>query len=277
MSGVSRFLRRDWLLSVMLMVILAIALAAIFAPWIAPFDPNKSSILNRLKPLGFEAYVLGTDEQGRDMLSRLLWGGRISLLCGVLPVVLATLVGGTLGTVSGYLQGGIGQVIMRSMDVVFAFPSVLLAIAIAASIGGGLVAQVLTIAVVLTPPICRVAEIATAQARSADYVAAAMISGASLLPILTRQVLPNVAAPVLVFASTQLSGAILLAAALSFLGLGVSPPTADWGLMLSTLRDSVFSQPLVCALPGIAILVTSLAFNLASDGVRELLDVRRQG
>lgn len=267
-------LRYDYVSLFCMALIVAIVLAAVLAPWIAPFDPDKSSIANRLRPIGHAKYLLGTDEQGRDMLSRLLWGGRVSLMMGIVPVILSTVVGGLFGVVAGYYGGKINMIIMRTMDVFFAFPSVLLAIAISGSLGGGITNQMLTLTVVLVPPLCRVAETATSQVRNMDFVDAARASGASTLSIILSHVIINVMSPVLVYASTLVSAAILLASGLSFLGLGVSPPTADWGLMLSTLRQSIYVQPLVCALPGLAILITSIAFNLVSDGLRQAMDVK---
>ncbi|HEV7717946.1 MAG TPA: ABC transporter permease [Arsenicitalea sp.] len=267
-------LRYDYVTLFCLALILLIILSAVLAPWLAPFDPNKSSILHRLKPVGVAPYWLGTDEQGRDMLSRILWGGRVSLTMGILPVVIATLIGGSFGIVAGYYGGRVNMLIMRTMDVFFAFPSVLLAVAISGSLGGGIFNQFITLTVVLIPPLCRVAETATSQIRGMDFVDAARASGAPTITILIRHVLINVISPVFVYGSTLVSAAILLASGLSFLGLGVSPPTADWGLMLSTLRQSIYVQPIVCAIPGIAILITSIAFNLVSDGLRQAMDVK---
>ena len=267
-------LRYDPVTLFCLALILLIMLSAVFAPWLAPMDPEKSSMANRLRPIGHAKYLLGSDEQGRDMLSRMFWGGRVSLMMGILPVFFATLIGGAFGVVAGYYGGKVNMVIMRTMDVFFAFPSVLLAVAIAGSLGGGIGNQMLTLTVVLIPPLCRVAETATSQIRSMDFVDAARASGASALSIISSHVLINVLSPVLVYASTLVSVSIILASGLSFLGLGVSPPTADWGLMLSTLRQSIYVQPLVAAIPGVAILVTSIAFNLVSDGLRQAMDVK---
>jgi peptide/nickel transport system permease protein len=257
-----------------LLLILLIVLSAIFAPALAPFDPDKSSMAHRLKPLFFRNNILGTDEQGRDILSRILYGGRTSLLMGIVPVIAATIVGGLFGVVAGYAGGRVNTLIMRSMDVFFAFPSVLLAVAISGSLGGGLVNQLVTLTVVLTPPLCRVAETSTNQIRSMDFVDAARASGASTISILFNHVLVNAVSPVLVYASTLVSASILLASGLSFLGLGVSPPTPDWGLMLSTLRQAIYVQPVVCAMPGLAILITSISFNIVSDGLRQAMDVK---
>lgn len=267
-------LRYDYVTLFCLALIILIVLSAVFAPWLAPMDPDKSSMANRLRPIFHPKYFLGTDEQGRDLLSRMLYGGRVSLLMGIMPVFLATLVGGLFGVVAGYYGGKVNMVIMRTMDVFFAFPSVLLAVAISGSLGGGITNQMLTLTVVLIPPLCRVAETATSQVRTMDFVDAARASGASTASIISTHVLINILSPVLVYASTLVSVSIILASGLSFLGLGVSPPTADWGLMLSTLRQSIYVEPLVTAVPGVAILITSIAFNLVSDGLRQAMDVK---
>ena len=255
-------------------IVLLIVLAALLAPALAPFDPYKESIIGRLKPFGWRGHLLGTDELGRDMLSRLLYGGRVSLLMGVLPVLIATLIGGLLGVVAGFLGGRTNTAIMRMMDVFYAFPSVLLAVAIAGAMGGGMANGMLALSLVFIPPMCRVAETATTQVRALDFIEAARASGAGTLTIIRYHVLGNVLGPVLIYASSLVSVSVLLASGLSFLGLGVRPPVPDWGLMLSTLRQSIYVVPYVCALPGVAIFVTSICFNLVSDGLRGAMDVR---
>jgi peptide/nickel transport system permease protein len=255
-------------------IVLLIVLAAVFAPLIAPFDPYKESVVGRLKPFGWHDHLLGSDELGRDMLSRLIYGGRVSLLMGVVPVLIASIVGGMLGVVGGFVGGRINTAIMRTMDVFYAFPSVLLAVAVAGAMGGGIGNGMLALTLVFIPPMCRVAETATTQVRGLDYIEAARASGASTVMVIRYHVLGNVLGPVFIYASSLVSVSILLASGLSFLGLGVRPPTADWGLMLSTLRQSIYVVPLVCALPGAAIFVTSISFNLVSDGLRAAMDVR---
>jgi peptide/nickel transport system permease protein len=267
-------LRYDYVTLAFLLVITLIALAAILAPLIAPFDPNKTGMAYRLKPIGFRDFRLGTDELGRDMLSRLIWGGRMSLLMGLAPVVVATAIGGTLGVVAGFNGGKLNMLIMRTIDVFFAFPSVLLAVAISGIMGGGMINGLIALTLVFVPPLCRIAETATTQVRNLDFVEAARASGASTGSIIAHHILGNVMAPVLIYASSLISVSVLLSAGLSFLGLGVEPPTPDWGLMLSTLRQAIYVQPLVCALPGVAIFITSLSFNLVSDGLRHAMDVR---
>jgi len=267
-------LRRDPVTLVFAALLLAIVLAAVFAPLIAPFDPFKEGIILRLKPFGYRGHPLGTDELGRDILTRILFGGRTSLLMGVVPVVVATLVGGFLGILAGYAGGWVGTLVMRTMDVFYAFPSVLLAVAISGAMGGGMLNGMAALALVFIPAMCRVAETATTQVRGLDFVEAARATGAGHLMIVRHHLLGNVLAPVLVYASSLVSVSILLASGLSFLGLGVRPPLPDWGLMLSTLRQAIYVQPWVCAMPGVAIFVTSMCFNLVSDGLRSAMDVR---
>jgi peptide/nickel transport system permease protein len=267
-------LRHDPVTLAFAAIVLLIVLAAILAPLIAPFDPYKEGIVGRLKPIGWKGHPLGTDELGRDMLSRLLYGGRVSLLMGVVPVVVASLIGGLLGIVGGFAGGRVNMAIMRTMDVFYAFPSVLLAVAIAGAMGGGIGNGMLALTLVFIPPMCRVAETATTQVRALDFIEAARASGAGMFTIIRYHVLGNVLGPVFVYASTLISVSILLASGLSFLGLGVRPPIPDWGLMLSTLRQSIYVVPLVCALPGLAIFVTSICCNLVSDGLRAAMDVR---
>lgn len=252
----------------------AIVLAAIFAPWIAPFDPDKGSILMRLKPFLYRGHLLGADELGRDMLSRLIWGGRVSLAMGVVPVLIATLIGGALGLTAGFGGKLVNAIIMRVMDVFYAFPSVLLAVAIAGAMGGGVIDGMIALTLVFIPPMCRVAESATAQVRNLDFIEAARATGAGSFSIVRHHVIGNVLGPVTVYASSLISVSVLLSAGLSFLGLGVQPPTADWGLMLSTLVPSIYVVPWVCALPGAAIFVTSVAFGLLSSGLRTAMDIR---
>ncbi len=256
------------------LVIMTIVLTALLAPVLPLRDPLETSMINRLKPIGHAGFVLGTDELGRDMLSRIIWGGRSSLLMGLLPVALALLIGGGLGVIAGFMGGTVNMIIMRVMDVFYAFPSILLAVAISGAMGGGMMNGLISLTVVFIPPLCRVAETATTQVRGLDFVEAARASGAGPVSIIGTHILGNVLAPVFVYASGMVSVSILVASGLSFLGLGVAPPTPDWGLMLSTLRQAIYVNPLVCAIPGIAILITSLSFNMLSDGLRQAMDVK---
>ncbi len=267
-------LRYDYVTLAFGAVILFIVALAVFAPWIAPKDPYKTSMAFRLKPVGFRDFLLGTDELGRDILSRLIHGGRQSLLMGVLPVACATLIGGALGVTAGFIGGKVNMAIMRTMDVFYAFPSILLAVAISGAMGGGMTNGMVALTLVFIPPLCRIAETATTQVRSLDFVEAARASGGSTLSIVNTHILGNVLGPIFIYASGLVSVSILIASGLSFLGLGVEPPHPDWGLMLSTLRQSIYVNPLVCALPGVMIFITSLAFNMVSDGLRQAMDIR---
>jgi peptide/nickel transport system permease protein len=255
-------------------VVLAIVLSAVFAPWIAPFNPYKDSVIGRLKPFGWRNHLLGTDELGRDLLSRIIYGGRISLFMGLVPVVIATITGGALGIIAGFAGGRVNTGIMRTMDVFYAFPSVLLAVAISGAMGGGIANGMIALSMVFTPALCRIAETATTQIRNLDFIEAARASGAGTFTILRHHVLGNVLGPIFIYASSLVSVSILLASGLSFLGLGVKPPEPDWGLMLSTLRQSIYVNPYICAMPGVAIFITSICFNLVSDGIRAAMDVR---
>ena len=210
----------------------------------------------------------------RSLCGLVLYGGRVSLLMGIVPVIFATCIGGMLGVIAGFMGGRVNTGIMRTMDVFYAFPSVLLAVAISGAMGGGMANGMLALTLVFIPPMCRVAETATTQVRSLDFIEAARATGAGTFIIVRHHVLGNVLGPVFIYASSLVSVSILLASGLSFLGLGVRPPTADWGLMLSTLRQSIYVVPLVCALPGVAIFITSICFNLVSDGLRTAMDVR---
>ena len=255
-------------------ILLLIIFASIFAPLLAPHDPAAGSVFKRLAPIGTEGYVLGSDELGRDMLSRLLYGGRVSLFVGLFPVLGALIIGGGAGIVAGYVGGRTNMAIMRVMDVFYAFPSVLLAVAISGALGGGFVNVLFSLTLILIPPITRVAESVTTQIRAYDFVDAARASGARTGRIIRVHVLGNVLGAIFIYATSLISFSIIVASGLSFLGLGVSPPTADWGLMLSTLRQAIWTNPYVAALPGVMIFVTSLCFNLLSDGLRSAMDMR---
>jgi peptide/nickel transport system permease protein len=273
-AGVGHRLARDPISIVAATVILAIVLAAIFAPWLAPGDPYRGSMLRRLRPIGDALYPLGSDELGRDMLTRLIYGGRLSLFMGVLPVVCAFILGSGLGIFAGYVGGRINTAIMRTIDIFFAFPSVLLAVALSGALGAGIFNAVVSLTIVFTPQITRVAESVTTQIRTRDYVEAARATGAGPLTIIRVHVLGNVLWLIFVYATSLISVSMILASGLSFLGLGSKPPEPEWGLMLNTLRSAIYVQPAVAALPGVMIFITSIAFNVLSDGLRNAMEVR---
>lgn len=252
-----------------------ILLVTLGANWIAPQDPYATSIALRMADIGTPQRLLGGDELGRDILSRLMYGGRVSLIMAFMPVMIGLLVGGGLGIIAGYVGGRANTAIMRSMDVFYAFPSILLAVAISGALGPGLTNAILSLSLIFIPPITRVAESVTTQVHSQEFVTAARLSGASIWLILRHHVFSNVFGPILVFASSQISVSIITASGLSFLGLGVSPPTADWGLMLSSLRQSIYVNPIVAAMPGVMIFICSICFNVISDGVRKAMEIRR--
>ena len=273
-SGVVRRVSRDPVAMTALFVIVALILMAVFASSIAPADPFKSAMLRRLKPIGTPGFPLGADELGRDMLSRLIYGGRLSLLMGLTPVPIAFIIGSALGITAGYVGGLTNTLIMRTIDVFYAFPSVLLAVALSGALGAGLTNALVSITLVFIPPIARVAESVTTQVRSLDYIDAARASGAGAFNIIRVHVLGNVLGPIFVYATGLVSVSMILASGLSFLGLGVRPPEPEWGLMLNTLRTAIYNQPLVAALPGAMIFITSIAFNVLADGLRTAMDVK---
>ncbi|MGV2068839.1 ABC transporter permease [Agrobacterium sp. 22-226-1] len=273
-SGVLRRISRDPVAMVALALLVLLILIAIFAPYLAPYDPAKGSVIRRLKPIGTEGYILGTDELGRDMLSRLIYGARLSLIMGVVPVPIAFVIGTAIGIIAGYTGGLINTLIMRTVDVFYAFPSVLLAVALSGALGSGLTNALVSLTVVFIPQIARIAESVTTQVRKLDYVDAARASGAPAFTIIRVHILGNVLGPIFVFATSLISVSMILASGLSFLGLGVRPPDAEWGLMLNTLRTAIYTNPFVAALPGAMIFITSICFNLFSDGLRTAMDVK---
>lgn len=273
-KSVGQRLARDPVTIGVTLVLIAILFITLGAPLVTSQDPFAGSVLARLKPIGTPGHWLGTDETGRDLWTRLCYGGRMSLLAAILPVTISLFVGGALGIFAGYAGGLVNTLIMRTMDVFYAFPSILLAIAICGILGNGLSNAILALAVVFVPPMVRVSETVTTQARQLDFVEAARASGTTTVQVIRYHVLANVMGPILVYATSLISVSIILSAGLSFLGLGVTPPQPEWGLMLNSLRQAIYVQPYVAALPGLMIFVTSMCFNLMSDGFRGAMDVR---
>jgi peptide/nickel transport system permease protein len=272
--GVVQRICRDPVALIALSIIVLLVAIAIFAPYLAPHDPTKANVIRRLRPIGTPGHWLGTDELGRDMLSRLIYGTRLSLIMGVVPVPIAFVIGSTIGIIAGYAGGLTNTLIMRTVDVFYAFPSVLLAVALSGALGSGLANAMVSLTVVFIPQIARIAESVTTQVRGLDYVDAARASGARAPTIITVHILGNVLGPIFVFATSLISVSMILASGLSFLGLGARPPDAEWGLMLNTLRTAIYVNPLVAALPGVMIFITSISFNLFSDGLRSAMDVK---
>ncbi|MDB5848473.1 MAG: transporter permease [Rhodoferax sp.] len=274
-ANVLRRLTRNPVAMAAAAVILLLVLVALFAPWLMPADPFATSMFKRLKPIGTPGFPLGTDELGRDMLSRLMLGGRLSLFMGIAPVVMAFVIGSGIGILAGYAGGPVNTVLMRCIDVLYAFPSVLLAIALSGALGAGITNALVSLTVVFVPQIARIAESVTTQVRRSDYVDAARASGAPAFTIVRRHVLGNVIGPIFVYATSLISVSMILASGLSFLGLGVKPPQPEWGLMLNTLRTAIYSQPWIAALPGVLIFVTSVSFNMLADGLRTAMEVKQ--
>jgi len=274
-SGVKRRLLRDKVTLFCGAILFIMAMLILLAPLIAPYDPTQGSIVRRLKPIGTEGHLLGTDELGRDMLSRLMVGARLSLFMGITPVLLAFAVGSVIGVTAGYAGGRVNSVIMRTIDVFYAFPSVLLAIALSGALGAGLTNSLISLTIVFIPPLARVAESVTTQIRTRDFVEAARASGASAFTIVRVHVLGNVLGPIFVYATSLVAVSMILASGLSFLGLGVKPPEPEWGLMLNTLRTAIYVQPWIAALPGAMIFITSIAFNLLADGLRAAMEIKQ--
>jgi len=256
-----------------LALILAFVLTAALAPLIAPHDPVAFSLGQQLAPPSI-TYPLGTDELGRDILSRLLWGARITLLITVGAVALALAAGTGLGIFAGFRGGWSDLLIMRAMDILLAMPGFLLAIAIIAALGAGTLNVIVAVGIYSIPGFARVARGSTLSVREQDYVLAARALGVPDHRLMWRHVLPNVTPPLLVQTTLRLATAILTASGLSFLGLGPQPPTPEWGAMLSTGRNYVTSSPQLATIPGLAILLVTVGFNLLGDGLRDALDPR---
>jgi dipeptide transport system permease protein len=260
-----------------LWTIVVLVLIAAFAEFLAPYSPYATNQAAFLKPPfwqtgGLLAHPLGTDAIGRDMLSRLIYGARLSLLIGVAVVTLSVLVGTVLGLAAGYFRGLLEIAIMRLMDIVLTLPSLLLAIVIVAILGPGVMNALLAVAIVLLPHYVRIARAAVITEVSKDYITAARLIGAGDLRLMVKEVLPNCLAPLIVQATLGISTAILDAAALGFLGLGAQPPAAEWGTMLADAREFVLRAWWVVTFPGLMILIAVLAFNLFGDGLRDALD-----
>ena len=246
---------------------------ALLAPWLAPRDPYFQDYGNVLRPVGTPGFPLGTDQFGRDMLSRVIFGARVSVSVGAASVGLGLLAGVVLGVLAGYYRR-LDRPIMMVVDVLIAFPGILLAIAIVAALGPGLTNVVFAVALFSVPTFARIARAAVMNAREEEYVTAARALGARDARIIVRSILPNVVSPILIYASLRLATSILTAATLSFLGLGAQPPIAEWGAMISDARTYLYSARSLSVIPGVGILVTVLAFNLIGDGLRDALDPR---
>jgi peptide/nickel transport system permease protein len=260
-----------------LVIVTVLLVVAALAPWIAPHDPFAQDLSRRLLPPGTPGNWLGTDDFGRDILSRIIYGSRITLYIIALVAVTAPVLGLMVGTVAGYFGGWVDAVLMRITDIFLAFPRLILALALVAVLGPGIENAVLAIALTAWPPYARVARAETLTVRNSDYIAAVRLQGAGAARIISGHVVPMCLPSVIIRVTLDMAGVILIAAGLGFLGLGVQPPLPEWGLMISSGRKFLFEQWWVATMPGLAIFVVSLGFNLLGDGLRDVLDPRSAG
>ncbi|HEY7032178.1 MAG TPA: ABC transporter permease [Thermomicrobiales bacterium] len=268
-----RLLRRSKLAFAGLIIVLVLIVLAIFGPKIAPYDPTKINVRHRTEAPSWD-HLFGTDDRGRDILSRVLYGARVSLKVGVIAVGISATIGTFLGAISGYFGGWLDEVIMRLTDVLFAFPAILLAIAIMAMLGPSASNAMIAIGVVYTPIFARITRASVLAVREEVFVEAARAIGAGSPRIIARHIMPNVIAPIIVETTLSLAFAILAEAALSFLGLGTPPPAPSWGRMLSEGRDFMQDAPWMGFFPGMAIVLAVMGFNFLGDGLRDILDPR---
>jgi len=268
-------LKKNKIAIIGLIIIISLAFIALFAPFIAPHDPIEQNLDKRLLTPCRE-YPMGTDDLGRCLLSRIIYGARVSLQLSVIVVGIITVIGVTLGLISGYYGGIVDEIIMRLVDVVLAFPGIILALAVAGALGPGLFNVMLALAMVGWTGLARVVRGSVLSVKQKEFVESARALGCSDLHIMTRHILPNVMAPVIVLATLDMAFIILAAAGLSFLGLGAQPPTPEWGSMLNNGRAFMRTAPHLTTFPGLAIMVAVLAFNFLGDGLRDVLDPRQQ-
>tara|TARA_B100001057_G_scaffold422188_1_gene443571 strand:- start:1639 stop:2562 length:924 start_codon:yes stop_codon:yes gene_type:complete len=258
-------------------ILILLLLVAIFAPLLSPHDPFEQNLGNRLQPIGSESHILGTDSLGRDILSRLIYGSRITLYIVALVALIAPVAGLLIGTVAGYLGGLADAVLMRITDIFLAFPRLVLALAFVAALGAGIENAVLAISLTAWPPYARIARAETLTIRSADYINAIRLQGARPLRIITKHIWPLCISSLIVRVTLDMAGIILAAAGLGFLGLGAQPPSPEWGAMISEGRRFILDYWWVATMPGLAIFTVSLAFNLLGDGLRDVLDPKDGG
>ena len=252
-------------------IIVALIIIAIFAPLIAPFDPILTNLAGRLQPPSMD-HFLGTDEMGRDIFSRIVWGSRLTLYVIGLVAIIAAPVGIIVGTISGYYGGFIDTVLMRITDIFLAFPKLILALAFVAALGPGIENAIIAISITSWPPYARIARGETITIRNSDFIKAIQLQGANSFRIITKHIMPLCLSSLVVRVTLDMAGIILTAAGLGFLGLGAQPPSPEWGSMTSSVRAFIIDHWWVITMPGTAIFIVSLAFNLFGDGLREVLD-----
>ena len=252
-------------------LVLLLLAAGIFAPVLTKYDPYTQDLINKCLGPSWE-HLCGTDNYGRDIFTRILYGARISLIVGWVSVITSCLLGGTLGAVAGYYGGRVDNVILRIMDIFLAIPTILLNISIVAALGGGLVNMLIAMGISSTPTYCRTLRAEILKVRNQEFVEAARAAGASDLNIIVKHIIPNCLAPMIVRVTMSIGSAILSCASLSFIGLGISPPTAEWGSMLASGREVIRTAPHICTFPGLAIMLTVFSLNLMGDGIRDAFD-----
>lgn len=265
--------KKNKLAMVGLGVIILLVICAVAAPLIAPYDPSEQDLTNTLQMPSLK-HPLGTDNYGRDILSRIIYGGRVSLVVAVLSVCIGLILGGLLGSTAAFFGGVYENVVMRCMDILLAIPPFLLAISISASIGSGIVNTAIAIGIATCPSFARVIRASVLSLKQEEYIEAAALCGLNRFKIITKHLIPNSMAPIIVQATLRIGDAILSIASLSFIGLGVQPPTPEWGSMLNAGREFIRSFWPICTFPGIAIVITMVAFNVLGDGLRDALDPR---
>ena len=254
-----------------LVMLVILIIVALFAPFLTPYDPLETNYLNRFQsPNG--SHWFGTDELGRDILTRVMYGTRISLTVGLIAVTISCIAGCILGSIAGYYGGKIDNVIMRFIDVIMAIPSILLNISIVAALGTGLENVMIAIGISSIPGYCRIMRASILSLSGQEFIEASKAAGAKDLHIIVTHIWPNSLAPIIIQATLRIGGAILACASMSFIGLGIVPPTPEWGAMLSTGRDFLRDAPHLTAFPGMAIMFSVLAMNLMGDGLRDALD-----
>ncbi len=255
-------------------ILLLLIFCAVFAKWLAPYGYDDQELSRRFLPPLTKGFLLGTDNFGRDILSRLIYGSRYSLLVGTISVTISALVGSVVGAVAGFYGGTVDNIFMRLIDIIMAIPSTLLAIAIAAALGAGLTNVMIAVGIGSVPGYARIVRASVLTVKEQEFIEAAKMSGAGDAHIIWKHILPNCLAPIIVQATLGVAGAILSAAALSFLGLGIQPPAPEWGAMLSSARQYIRGYWYVVTVPGLAIMLTIFALNLFGDGLRDALDPR---
>lgn len=268
---IMKSLKRNKMAMLGLIILVILVLVAIFADFLAPYSYEKQDLQNAFQSPSSE-HIFGTDEFGRDILSRIIYGARISLMVGFISVGIALIIGSILGAIAGFYGGGLDNAIMRLMDVLLAIPQILLAIAIVAALGPGLINLMIAVGISSIPSYARIVRASVMTIRGEEYIEAARASGTSDCKIIIKHILPNCMAPVIVQVTLGIASAILSAAGLSFIGLGITPPDPEWGSMLSGAKDYIRGYSYMSIFPGLAIIITVLSLNLLGDGLRDALD-----